>query len=101
MKLKIVNTKKFFRMIILILAIIIFLLCIGFNTTYSRTELKYKEEYVGQGDTLWSIVERQYNTNLYFKDKDIRDVIYEIKKINNLADGNLKIGQKILIPTIY
>lgn len=100
MNLKIVNIKKFFRMITLILGIIIFLCFIGFNSTYSKTEIKYKEEYVKQGDTLWSIVEEQYNTNLYVKDKDIRDVIQEIKAINNIHDGNLKIGQKLLIPTI-
>ena len=40
---------------------------------------------------------RFFNT---YKNKDIRDVIYEIKEINNLKDSNLKIGQKILIPQI-
>lgn len=100
MKFKIVNRKKFRRMITLILGIVIVLLFFEFSNTYSKTELKYQEQYVEQGDTLWSIVESQYDTNLYLKDKDIRVVIQEIKSINDISDGNLEIGQKLLIPTI-
>ena len=100
MKFRIVNRKKFRRMITLILGIVIVLLFFEFSNTYSKTELKYQEQYVEQGDTLWSIVESQYDTNLYLKDKDIRVVIQEIKSINDISDGNLEIGQKLLIPTI-
>ena len=100
MKMKIVNRKKFIRSLIVI-AILIILTSLGIHhTTYSKTEIAYKEDYILKGDTLWSIAESEVNTNSYYKNKDIRDVAYEIKKINNLENENLTIGQKILIPYI-
>lgn len=99
MNIKIVNKKKFIRSFI-ILAGLITLTLLGINNTYSKTEVSYKEDYVIKGDTLWSIAKNQINTNEYYKNKDIRDVMYEIKKINNLQNGNLSIGQKILIPCL-
>ena len=99
MNIKIVNKKKFIRSFI-ILAGLITLTLLGINNTYSKTEVSYKEDYVIKGDTLWSSAENQINTNEYYKNKDIRDVMYEIKKINNLQNGNLSIGQQILIPCL-
>lgn len=97
MKVKIVNKKKFIRSLIIVIALIVLTL-LRINNTYSKTEISYKEDYILKGDTLWSIAESEINTNQYYKNKDIRDVMFEIKKINNLPDGNLTIGQKILIP---
>lgn len=99
MKLKIVNKKKFIRSIILILGILIIGL-FGINSTYSKTEISYKEDYIISGDTLWSIAENQVNTNEYYKNKDVREVMYEIKQLNNITNGNLEVGQKIVIPSI-
>ncbi len=97
MKIKIVDKKKFIRSLTL-LTILFILILLGINNTYSKTEISYKEDYVLKGDTLWSIAKNEINTNEYYKNKDIRNVMLEIKKINNLQDGNLTIGQKILIP---
>ena len=33
----------------------------------------------------------------YYKGNDIRNIVSELKNINNI-DGNLKVGEKILIP---
>lgn len=99
MKIKIVNKKKFIRSFIFLVGLI-FLTLIGINQTYSKTELSYKEDYIIKGDTLWSIAENEINHNEYYKNKDIRDVMYEIKQLNNLQNGNLEIGQKILIPNL-
>lgn len=99
MKIKIVNKKKFIRSIIILVGLIILML-LGINNTYSKTEISYKEDYILKGDTLWSIAENERNTNEYYKNKDIREVMYEIRKINNLQNENLTIGQKILIPYI-
>lgn len=99
MKITIVNKRKFIRSLI-ILGGLIFLILLGMTNTYSKTEISYKENYILDGDTLWSIAEEQANTNEYYKNKDIREVIYEIKKINNIKSENLRIGQKIVIPTI-
>ena len=82
MKIEIVNKKKFIRSIIILLAIIILAL-LGINNTYSKTEVSYKEDYIIEGDTLWSIAENQRTTNDYYKNKDVREIMYEIKKLNN------------------
>ncbi len=99
MKVKIVNKKKFVRSLIFLLAIITLIL-LGVNGTYSKTEVAYKEDYIVKGDTLWSIAENEIKTNEYYKNKDIRKVMYEIKQLNKIESGNLKIGQKIVIPSL-
>ena len=98
MKLKIVDKKKFARAVIVVIISILFLLT-GLNRTYSKGEIKYKEEYINTGDTLWSIAKKEADTNKYYENEDIRNIIEEIKDINQMENGNLKIGQKIKIPT--
>ena len=99
MKIKIVNKSKFIRSIIIVLGVVILgLLLLG--NTYSKTEITYKEDYIISGDTLWSIAENQVNNNEYYKNKDIREVMYEIKQLNNIGNKTLEVGQKIRIPSI-
>lgn len=50
------------------------------------------------GDTLWSIAQNELENNKYFEGKDIRYVIEELKKVNNLSNSNLTEGDKIKIP---
>lgn len=96
---KIVNRKKFMRSCLLLIGVIS-IIFLGMHATYSKTEITYKETYVVEGETLWSIAKEEVNHNKYYKNKDIRNAMYEIKQLNQLEDGNLKIGQKILIPEI-
>ena len=95
---KIVNVKKFIRtmsiLVILILIIILFS-----NKTYSKVDTKYKEESIILGDTLWSISQEESKNNKYFENKDIREIVSEIKRINKLDNLDLIEGQKLLIPT--
>lgn len=95
---KIVNVKKFIRtmsiLVILILIIILFS-----NKTYSKVDTKYKEESIILGDTLWSISQEESKNNKYFENKDIREIVSEIKRINKLDNLDLKEGQKLVIPT--
>mgnify|MGYP002610430059 FL=1 len=95
---KIVNVKKFIRtmsiLVILILIIILFS-----NKTYSKVDTKYKEESIILGDTLWSISQEEAKNNKYFENKDIREIVSEIKRINKLDNLDLKEGQKLVIPT--
>lgn len=95
---KIVNVKKFIRtmsiLVILILIIILFS-----NKTYSKVDTKYKEESIILGDTLWNISQEEAKNNKYFENKDIREIVSEIKRINKLDNLDLKEGQKLLIPT--
>ena len=95
---KIVNKAKFIRsnviLVILISSIVIFA-----TNAYSNVETKYKEEYVCAGDTLWSIAQEELENNKYFEGKDIRYVVNELKKVNNLANANLNEGDKLKIPS--
>lgn len=100
MHIKIVDKKRFFRTTAIILFIIILLLCFWFNNTYSRTEIRYFEAYINNGDTLWSIASEQAQTNQYFRNKDIRNIVQELKEINNISNENLNVGRKILIPIL-
>ena len=89
------NIKKCICILIIIVAIILLI-----NTSNSNSNIILEKEYVISGDTLWNIAKSEQETNIYFKGKDIREIIGELKKINNIKDANLKIGQEILIPKI-
>ena len=95
-----INKKKFIRSISITIGLIIFLILLLSNISFSHTEVIYKEVPVCSGDTLWSIAKYEKNNNLYFENKDIQDIIYEIKTINKLKTSSLSIGKKLNIPTI-
>ena len=97
MKINRKNKKKLVKSFIFLVGLISIIVT-GINKTYSKTQISYKEDYIIKGDTLWSIAKNEIDTNKYYKNKDIRKVMYEIKKINNLSNENLTIGQKIMIP---
>lgn len=96
---KIVNCKKFLRSIILIIGlVIIFTVSISNNVSFSKQEISFKEIYASSGDTLWTLAKNESNTNSYYLDKDLRYIVKDIKKFNNLETSELSVGQKILIP---
>ncbi len=95
---KIVNVKKFIRTIS-ILVILILIIILFSNKRYSKVDTKYKEESIILGDTLWSISQEESKNNKYFENKDIREIVSEIKRINKLDNLDLKEGQKLVIPT--
>lgn len=98
---RIVNKKKFIKMIILIIGLIsISFICFS-NICFSKEEVKTKTIYVSNGDTLWTIARQEQENNIYYENKDIRDIIYQIKKLNNLQNNdNLMEGQKLIIKYI-
>ena len=93
------NKKKFERAIILIIGISIGINLLISTQTFSHQELKYKTVSVTSGDTLWNIAEKEQRNNYYYKDKDIRDVIGDIKAVNGLNSSNLTVAQTLSIPT--
>ena len=97
---KIVNLKKFIRSIIIILLVIIGLSLVISKSIYSYGEKQYKTICVSSGDTLWNIASSESNLNGYYKNKDVRYIINDIIKENNLSTSNLAINQKLKIPTI-
>lgn len=98
MKLKIVNFSKFIRSMMLIVGIIFIISLFINNKSFSYKENEFKEIYVSNGDTLWSIAKEEKENNPYYKNKDIRDIVNNIKSINKLNSGNLFANQKLIIP---
>lgn len=97
---KIVDRRKFIRSISITIGLIIFLILMLSNISFSHTEVSYKEIGISYGDTLWSIAKYEKDNNIYFENKDIRDIINEIKSLNNLSSSNLKVGDNLIIPCI-
>ncbi|MBQ3414006.1 MAG: LysM peptidoglycan-binding domain-containing protein [Clostridia bacterium] len=85
---------------VFILIIIIGSVIFAINKSYSKVEVNYELEYANSGDTLWAIAERESKNNKYYKNKDIRYIVYDLKQINNLSSSELKEGQEIKIPNI-
>lgn len=81
-----------------IIFFVILIIAILAKNSYSNDDISYKTEYVVAGDTLWSIAEQEVNNNEYYKNDDIRTVVYDIKYINNLKSSELKQGMKLKIP---
>ncbi|MCI8519549.1 MAG: LysM peptidoglycan-binding domain-containing protein [Clostridia bacterium] len=93
------DKKKFVRAILLILTITIGILFLISTNTFSHQEIKYKNIAVIEGDTLWDIAKSESKNNSYYKGQDIRDIVENIKEINNLKTSNLKLGQTLEIAT--
>lgn len=91
--------KKFLRAILIIMGIVICINMFISNRTLSHQEVEYKTVSVTSGDTLWTIAKEEQEENSYYEGKDIRDIVYDIKKTNNLKTANLKINQVLEIPT--
>ncbi len=90
---------KFNKKVCLFISILFLGLFIFFNVSYSNTEVEYKNRVISRGETLWSISADEQKNNEYFKNEDIRKIIFEIRKINNLSDNELYEGLELKIPT--
>ena len=95
----VLNKKKFVRAILIIIGITIGLNFIIMNKVFSSQEITYKKVSIIEGDTLWDIASREKKNNPYYEDDDVRDIISNIKQINNLESSNLKENQVLKIPT--
>lgn len=95
---RIVNIKRFVISNLILLIGVFVIISAFINNTYSCTNPKYKTVYAEAGDTLWNIAANEKNQNEYYKNKDVRDIVINIKNVNNLNVSDLKVGQKLLIP---
>ena len=93
------NKKKFIRSILVVIGIMISIIFFTAGISYSHKEVEYKQVSVSSGDTLWAIAKVEQEENIYYQGKDIRDIIQDIKKVNNLQTASLKVNQTLEIPT--
>lgn len=85
------NKQRFFSFLILMS---ILLSSVFFASSVYGNEIRqYDTIVVDSGDTLWDIA-REYNNS----SGDIRKLIAEIKKINNLQSSVIFAGDELLIP---
>lgn len=97
-KYKIVNKKRFYlfvTFIFILTGIIIFNLIANNNAHSSILAEPYEEIIVIQGDTIWSIASK-YTPIKY----DIRDMVYNIKRINEIETSYIYPGDTLKIPII-
>jgi len=100
---KIVNMKKFVRSIVVLVGIIVAIILFFSKATLSHNESEHKNYEtisVAQGNTLWSIASYQQENNPYYIGKDIRDIVSDLKKLNQLTNANLQIGQTLRVPVL-
>lgn len=66
---------------------------LGENHTESLTKQTYSEIIIQSGDTLWNLA-KEFGPD----HKDVREVVYEICKLNDIAADSIYPGQTIRIP---
>ncbi len=87
---KIINMPKFITFLTIIICLASFITSMITNKVFSATSIEYTEITVCEGDTLWSIA-MELNGN-------IKENIYNIKKVNGLTSSMIYPGQELKIP---
>ena len=62
--------------------------------TVTGTGPGLQQTIVQPGDTLWSVAQR------IAPDNDPREVVAQIRRINDLSTSGLQVGQQLLLPTL-
>lgn len=95
-QIRIANKKRFtiFLSSVFVIAALVFNSIAKLNLAYSSDFKNYTEMAIISGDTLWDIAKRNNPYN-----QDVRRVVHEIMKINNMKSAELKVGSVIKIPT--
>ena len=75
---KIVNKRKFIRSTSITIGLIVFLILMLSNISFSHTEVIYKDIYVCSGDTLWSIAKYERDNNLYFENIKMHNIEFTL-----------------------
>jgi LysM repeat protein len=92
---KIMKKNKLFKRILVlsILCIILIPLTSKAFSTSSTNKTSYSKITVCSGDTLWTIASENIGSG-----GDIREFVYNIRKVNNLDSAIITPGQELLIP---
>lgn len=92
-----INLKKFIRALVIVIGITILITFLATKSIYSYEKLKTKTIYTNKGDTLWNIALDEKENNKYYKDKNIREIVYDIKQINDMQDSIILPGEALKI----
>lgn len=100
------KTLKFIMLTLSILiASLIFLGCNFINTQASKGNISkptntklYTSIVVEDGDTLWSVASQYYSDTHKEQQVDLTEYVNEIKKVNQLAEDSIHIGEYLTIP---
>lgn len=85
---RIVDWKRFISVVAILMIVIITL----FSNCSAVKKIETEDVVISAGDTLWSI------SCEYKKDgQDVREYLYELRKLNNLTDCTIYPGQEIKI----
>lgn len=87
---RIKSMPRFILFLTILFFAISFLTNMFLYKVFSHEEQLYKEVVVCKGETLWSIAKDL--------DGNVNENIYNIKKLNNLSNSNLYVGQTLMIP---
>lgn len=55
-----------------------------FSARHPNYEYTYKDYVISEGERLWDIAEEELKSNSYYSGDEIRQIIYEIEKDNNI-----------------
>ncbi len=86
---RIVNKRRFI-IVITILIVLVITLCSHCSAMPKNNEIE--SITVSAGDTLWSIASEHKKSG-----QDVREYLYELRKLNNLENCTIYPGQKIKI----
>ncbi|MBN2853631.1 MAG: LysM peptidoglycan-binding domain-containing protein [Clostridia bacterium] len=88
------NKKRFLIAIFLVLSVIISTTLLVTKRPEGKGDIEFEQVVIHHGDTLWDIAVEKTDGTM-----DIRKVVYEIKKFNNLETADLYVGQVVKIPS--
>ncbi|NBI07929.1 LysM peptidoglycan-binding domain-containing protein [Senegalia massiliensis] len=93
-RLVIVNKFRFVTfLLVLILLFALLLNNLLSVVVASNTDSEYKQIHVKEGDTIWCIAKSNNPEG-----DDVREVVYKIKKINNISNEWIEAGDILKIP---
>lgn len=87
---KIVNLPRFIVAVTIITCVLSFIVSMITVKVFSASPEVYDNMIVSEGDTIWSIASQIKG--------DINKNVYEIKKINNLKNSIIYVGQELQVP---
>lgn len=92
---RIVSPIRFFAFVLIAVMLLVFGIytVATMNTTEAATINTYRQVIVESNDTLWTIADEYSDDS-----KDVRDVIEELKEINDLTSDELQVGDVIFVP---